>query len=62
MRDNYDFSNGERGKYADRYTEGTNVVFLDTDVAHEFPTSEAVNKALRAIIEQRKNAASENSQ
>jgi hypothetical protein len=33
MRAEYDFRGGIRGKYADRYTEGTNVVLLDPDVA-----------------------------
>lgn len=44
----YDFRGGERGKYAARYAEGTNVVLLDPDVAAVFPTAEAVNSALRA--------------
>ena len=29
MRDEYDFSNGVPGKYARRFTEGSNVVVLD---------------------------------
>ena len=49
MRDEYDFSAGVRGKYAQRYREGTNLVRLDPDVAKLFPTSEAVNKALRDL-------------
>jgi hypothetical protein len=51
MRDEYDFSKGVRGKYADRYRKGSNVVVLDPDVAELFPDSESVNKALRAIAE-----------
>ncbi len=43
----YDFSKGEVGKYATRYQAGTNVVKLDEDVARDFPTSKAVNEALR---------------
>jgi hypothetical protein len=54
MRDNYDFSKGIRGKYAKRYAEGTNVVLLEPEVAKAFPTSEAVNKALRKVMEDRK--------
>jgi len=50
MRDEYDFSQGERGKYARRYAEGTNVVRLDPDVAKVFPDSKAVNRSLRRII------------
>jgi hypothetical protein len=49
MRDEYDFTGGVRGKYAARYAKGTNVVVLDRDVAEVFPTSEAVNEALRAL-------------
>jgi hypothetical protein len=50
MKAEYDFSKGSRGKYAQRYAEGTNVVVLAPDVAAAFPTSEAVNTALRALI------------
>ena len=47
----YDFSQGVRGKYAKRYAEGTNVVVLSPDVAEFFPNSEAVNAALRALVD-----------
>lgn len=50
MRDEYDFRDGVRGKYAARYAEGTNLVLLDPDVARVFPDSAAVNEALRAIV------------
>jgi hypothetical protein len=50
MRDDYDFSNGVRGKYAKRYAEGTNIVVLAPDVAAEFKDSHAVNEALRSLI------------
>ena len=49
MRPEYDFRGGVRGKYAERYGRGTNVVLLDPDVAEVFPDSEAVNRALRAL-------------
>ncbi len=49
MRPEYDFSKGVRGKYAARFAAGTNVVILDPDVADLFPTSAAVNDALRAL-------------
>ena len=45
----YDFSGGVRGKYAQQYAAGTNVVVLAPDVAEIFPDSESVNEALRAI-------------
>ncbi|HEY9703931.1 MAG TPA: hypothetical protein V6C58_15890 [Allocoleopsis sp.] len=54
LRPEYDFSNmkgGIRGKYVDRYRTGTNVVLLDPDVAQAFPTSDAVNEALRMLIQ-----------
>jgi hypothetical protein len=50
LRKEYDFSQGVRGKYAQRYAEGTNVVFLAPDVAKVFRTSDAVNEALRGLI------------
>jgi hypothetical protein len=51
MLDEYDFSQGVVGKYAKQYSEGTNIVLLDPDVAEAFPDSEAVNQALRAIAQ-----------
>jgi hypothetical protein len=52
MLPEYDLTGGVRGKYVERYREGTNVVLLDPDVAAKFPTSEAVNEALRRLAEQ----------
>jgi hypothetical protein len=64
LREEYDFTpemlgQGVRGKYAERYAAGTNIVRLDADVAEVFPDSEAVNSALRAlagIIKERNQA------
>ena len=39
-----------RGKYADQYREGTNLVLLAPDVAEAFPDEEAVNEALRLVM------------
>jgi hypothetical protein len=50
MREEYDFSQGERGKYERRYAEGTNVVVLEPDVAKVFSNSKSVNVSLRRII------------
>lgn len=50
MLEEYDFSNGVRGKYAKRYAEGTNVVLIDPDVAEFFPDHDTVNDALRSLI------------
>ena len=49
MRADYDFSRGVRGKYARRYARGANVVVLEPDVAKAFPSTEAVNRSLRAL-------------
>ena len=51
MRKEYDFSGGIRGKYAKRFSEGTNIVVLDPDVAEVFRDSASVNRALRALSE-----------
>ena len=47
----YDFDKGVRGKYADRYAAGNNLVVLDPDVAEVFPDSNSVNRALRALAD-----------
>ncbi|HET8772085.1 MAG TPA: hypothetical protein VFM71_13965 [Gemmatimonadaceae bacterium] len=52
MREHYDFSGGVRGKYAQRYAEGTNIVLLEPDVADAFPTADAVNAALRKVLKE----------
>jgi hypothetical protein len=49
-RDSYDFSGGVRGKYYQRYMEGSNVVVLEPDVHRRFRNSGAVNKALRSLM------------
>ena len=55
MREEYDFSGGQRGKYAKRFEAGSSVVVLDPDVASEFKTRQAVNDALRDQLRRRKN-------
>ena len=42
---------GVRGKYAKRYEQGTNLVLLSPDVARDFQNDEAVNEALRLVIQ-----------
>ena len=51
MLNEYDFSKGVRGKYAQKYAEGTNIIKLDPDVAKIFPDSASVNQALRALAQ-----------
>ncbi len=53
MRPEYDFASmrgGVRGKYVNRYRQGTNLVLLDPEVAEAFPTDAAVNETLRAAL------------
>lgn len=45
----YDFRGSERGKYAERFARGSNVVVLDPDVAEIFTSADDVNAALRAL-------------
>jgi hypothetical protein len=45
-----DFSPGVRGKYYERYQEGTNVVLLEPDLAKVFRDSSVVNQALREYL------------
>jgi hypothetical protein len=47
----YSLEGAVRGKYAERYARGTNLVLLDPDVAEVFPDSASVNRALRALAE-----------
>ncbi len=68
LRDDYDFTDGVRGKYSHfsdqprtfriRQPDGSVIekttqapITLDPDVRHYFPDSEAVNRALRGLIE-----------
>ena len=51
MLEEYDFSNAVRGKHAERYAEGTNVVVIEPDVAKVFPDHDSVNQALRSLVE-----------
>jgi hypothetical protein len=48
---------GVRGKYAERYRQGTNVVLIDPDLHKLFPDSAAVNKALRDYVEKTRRSA-----
>ena len=52
LRPEYDLAAlgpGVRGKYAGRL-KGTTLVALQPEIAKAFPTSEAVNEALRAVL------------
>ena len=51
MRPEYDFSEGVRGKHYKKYKAGTNVVFLEPDIAKVFKDSESVNRTLRLLLD-----------
>lgn len=49
---NFDYSKAVRGKYYKRILEeGANVVMLEPDVAKAFVDSDAVNAALRSLLD-----------
>jgi hypothetical protein len=53
LRREYDLTRlrgGVRGKYYRRFTEGSNLVLLDPDIADAFPDAKAVNDALRVLV------------
>ena len=50
MRNEYDFSQGKRGKYSKQITKDLVFVQIEPDIAKEFPNSESVNKALRTLL------------
>ena len=60
LRQEYDetvLKSGVRGKYAEQYRQGTNLVKLAPDVAAAFPTEQAVNDVLRRLIQSGDKAA-----
>ena len=46
---NLDFSKSKPNRFAEEYNRMKITVLLDSDVAEDFPTSEAVNEALRFL-------------
>ena len=54
MRPEYDFASmpgGVRGKYVERLRRESNIVVLEPEIAEAFPTGEAVNAALRGVLD-----------
>ena len=51
MRPEYDSSKGVRGKHYLAYQAGTNVIFLEPDIAEVFTDSASVNQALRLLVQ-----------
>ena len=53
IRAEYDFASmrgGVRGKYAGRARAGTNIVLIEPEVTDAFPTEQAVNEALKGVL------------
>lgn len=60
MRPEYDLSKlkgGVRGKYYREAVAGTNLMLIEPDLAEVFPNSEAVNRALRLLVDTAESAA-----
>jgi len=61
MRPHYDidYSKAVRGKYAEQLLKetGRKIAVLEPDVAKAFPSSNAVNEALRGVMKAQKAAA-----
>jgi hypothetical protein len=58
MREDYDFSDGVRGKHYQAYRQGTNLVLLEPDVARIFKDAATVNAALRMLAKIAKESVS----
>ena len=52
-----DFGSMVRGKYAARMRASSNVIVLDPDIAEAFPNAQAVNQALRGLLEHARTSA-----
>ena len=50
LLEEYDFSQGVQGKYTEKYADGANVVVIDPDISKYFPDHQAVNDALRSLV------------
>lgn len=57
VRDEYDFSDGVRGKHSKAFSEGSNVIVLEPELVAEFKTSKSVNDALRDELQRRRRGA-----
>ena len=47
----YDFAHGVRGKHHEAYKAGTNVIFLEPDLAKVFKDSASVNRVLQLLLD-----------
>jgi hypothetical protein len=55
----FDYSKSKPNRFAEKYDQMKRTVILDTDVAEDFPSSEAVNEALRFLARITKDHKSE---
>ncbi len=46
----YNFAHGVQGKHHEAYKAGTNVIFLEPDLAKVFTDSASVNRVLRLLL------------
>ena len=54
LRPEYDqtqLKGGEKGKYLERYRFGSNLAVLAPEIRAAYPTDDAVNEALRSLIQ-----------
>ena len=56
----YDFAHGVRGTHHEAYQAGTNVIFLEPDLAQVFKDSDSVNRILRLLLDLAKENVSPN--
>ena len=49
MLEEYDFTNGIRGKYAKEYSKGSNLIKIDKELLKIFPDEKSINNALRNL-------------
>ncbi len=53
-----DLGKGVRGKHFSEFKKGSNLVLLTPELSKVFPTNEAVNAALSALVDVARSAAS----
>jgi hypothetical protein len=58
MREDYDLSSMQSNPYAEKMKSGSNLVLIEPEIFKVFPSSEAVNEALRVLIKAAKEAES----
>jgi hypothetical protein len=50
VRAEYDFSKARKNPYAQRANRNTNIVVIEPELFEVFPSSDAVNEALRLMV------------